>query len=249
MELQSKCTLVFGATGGIGQVLLSKLRSQNHEVVAISKNTEKLDHLKNLDPSLKIFECDVTDTLQVQTLFKKLEESHIFFDHVVHCIGSITLKPVHVIKDEEWEQSIRLNLSSVFYVLRGATLSWLKRKVPGRFVACSTAAASIGLANHEAIVAAKRGLEGLLISAAASYASKGILVNGVAPGLIHTPLSAKIVNSEVSLAASVAMHPVGKIGTPVHVASAIAWLLDEDQSFVTGQIIKIDGGLSGLKTR
>ncbi|MFM8394910.1 MAG: SDR family oxidoreductase, partial [Acidobacteriota bacterium] len=121
--------------------------------------------------------------------------------------------------------------------------------LPGSAVLVSSAAARIGLANHEAIAAAKGAIEGLVLSAAATYAPKGIRINAVAPGLVRTPLTSRITGNEMSLKASVAMHALGRIGEPDDVAAGLAWLLDPSQQWVTGQIIGIDGGLGSLRSR
>jgi len=86
-------------------------------------------------------------------------------------------------------------------------------------------------------------------SAAATYASSGIRVNAVAPGLVDTPLSRSITTNEAALKASIAMHPLGRIGMPEDIASAVHWLLGPDSAWVTGQVIGVDGGLAGLKGR
>ena len=119
----------------------------------------------------------------------------------------------------------------------------------GSIVLVSSAAARTGLANHEAIAAAKAGVMGLTLSAAASYAARGIRVNCVAPGLVETPLAARITGNEGSLQASKAMHALGRIGQPGDVASAMAWLLDPANSWVTGQVIGVDGGLGTIRPR
>jgi NAD(P)-dependent dehydrogenase (short-subunit alcohol dehydrogenase family) len=119
----------------------------------------------------------------------------------------------------------------------------------GSIVLLSTAAARIGLANHEAISAAKAGVEGLALAAAASYASKGIRINCVAPGMTRTPLSAKLLQNEVMAKASASMHALGRIGEPNEIASAIEWLLDPEQSWVTAQVLGVDGGLSRIRSR
>jgi len=105
------------------------------------------------------------------------------------------------------------------------------------------------LANHEAIAAAKAGIEGLAVAAAASYAPKGIRVNCVAPGLTRTPLTAKLWQNEMVAKASAGMHALGRIGAPEEIASAIGWLLDAEQAWVTGQVIGVDGGLSRVRSR
>jgi NAD(P)-dependent dehydrogenase (short-subunit alcohol dehydrogenase family) len=119
----------------------------------------------------------------------------------------------------------------------------------GSVVLVSSAAARLGLANHEAIAAAKAGVIGLTLSAAATYAARGLRVNAVAPGLVRTPLTARITGSEAALKASTALHALGRIGEPEDVASAIAWLLDPAQSWVTGQVLGVDGGLATLRSR
>ena len=113
----------------------------------------------------------------------------------------------------------------------------------------SSVAARIGLANHEAIAAAKAGIIGLTLAAAASYAERGIRVNCVAPGLVRTPLTARLTATEAALKVSAAMHPLGRIGEPGDVAAAIAWLLDPQQSWITGQVLGIDGGLATIQAR
>ena len=123
------------------------------------------------------------------------------------------------------------------------------RKDGGSIVLMSSAAAMVGLPNHDAIAAAKAGVIGLMRSAAATYAAYGIRVNAVAPGLVDTPMSRSITSNETSLNASIAMHPLGRIGTPEDVASAICWLLGPLSTWVTGQAIGVDGGLATLKAR
>jgi NAD(P)-dependent dehydrogenase (short-subunit alcohol dehydrogenase family) len=156
------------------------------------------------------------------------------------------LKPAHITTNDEWDFTLRQNLNSAFYLLRAATKAM---KAGGSVVLLSSAAARTGLANHEAIAAAKAGVIGLTLSAAASYAARNIRVNCVAPGLVATPLTARITGNEASVKASAAMHALGRIGAPEDVASAIAWLLDPSNSWVTGQVIGVDGGLSSVKPR
>ena len=114
---------------------------------------------------------------------------------------------------------------------------------------CSSVAARRGFVNHEAIAAAKAGVEGLALAAAASYARFGVRVNCVAPGLTRTDLTRSLTQNEVVAKISAALHPLGRIGEPAEVASAICWLLSEEQSWVTGQVLGIDGGLSHVQAR
>ena len=113
----------------------------------------------------------------------------------------------------------------------------------------SSAAARVGLANHETIAAAKAGVIGLVLSAAATYARQKIRFNAVAPGLVRTPLTKGLTSSELAEKASVAMHPLGRLGEPEEVARVIAFLLDPAQSWITAQVIGIDGGLADVRGR
>jgi NAD(P)-dependent dehydrogenase (short-subunit alcohol dehydrogenase family) len=126
----------------------------------------------------------------------------------------------------------------------------------GSIVLCASAAARLGLTSHEAIAAAKGGVIGLTLSAAATYARRNIRVNCVAPGLIEsdlsksettTPVIPRITANEEALRASLALHGLGRVGTPDQVASAIEWLLNPENDWVTGQVIGVDGGLASVR--
>ena len=166
---------------------------------------------------------------------------------IVNCAGSVLLKPAHLTSDQEWSETMATNLTTAFNVVRaGARL--MMQTGGGAIVLCSSAAARIGLANHEAIAAAKAGVIGLTLSAAATYAGRNIRVNCVAPGLVDTGLTAKIVGNELALKTSLGMHALGRIGRPEHIASAIAWLLDSENDWVTGQVWGVDGGLATVRS-
>jgi len=166
-------------------------------------------------------------------------------DGITNCVGSILLKPAHLTSTADWSATIATNLTSAFGCVRAA--GRLLRAEGGSVVLVSSAAARVGLANHEAIAAAKAGIMGLVLSAAATYARQKIRFNAVAPGLVRTPLAAGLVSSELAEKASIGMHPLGRLGEPEDVARAIAWLLDPAQSWVTAQVIGVDGGLADVK--
>jgi 3-oxoacyl-[acyl-carrier protein] reductase len=240
------CHVVLGATGGIGSELCRQLVTSGANVVAASRNSEKARDLAEAI-GVRPFTLDATDIEQVAAC---LAESHQTFgrvDGVANCVGSMLLKPAHLTSDAEWQATLAINLTSAFAAVRAGTKAMLQNG--GSIVLVSSAAARVGLANHEAIAAAKAGIIGLALAAAASYAERGIRVNCVAPGLVRTPLTARLTGNETSLKASVAMHPLGRIGEPSEVAAAIAWLLDPKQSWITGQVLGIDGGLATLRTR
>lgn len=123
------------------------------------------------------------------------------------------------------------------------------RQNGGSIVLISSAAARIGLANHEAIAASKAGIIGLTVSAAATYAGRGIRVNAVTPGLVKSEMTRKLWDTESAAAASKQMHALGRLGEPDDIAKAAAWLLDSENNWITGQTISVDGGLSAVVPR
>lgn len=240
--------LILGATGGIGSALSEKLRAEGAHVAFASRDEQKLNTLKNIVEG-EAHVVDVTDFDQVEQTVQFVMDTYGRIDGVVNCVGSILLKPAHLTSLEEYHQTLALNLHSSFYMLKSAVRPMMKQK-SGSVVFMSSAVARTGIVNHEAIAAAKAGLTGLAISAAATYSRWNIRVNCVAPGLVDTPLSAHLLANEKSKAASESMHALGRIGTPEEVAEAVAWLLDSNRSgWVTGQIIGVDGGLGTVRPR
>lgn len=237
--------VVFGATGGIGSGVVRRLVREGKQVALVARNRERLDRLAE-ETSSAAFEADVTDSKAVEECMQAVQRDHGAIAGVANCVGSLLLKSARLTSDEEWEQTIRTNLTSAFYVLRSAVTAMLSSG--GSIVLMSSAAARIGLKNHEAIAAAKAGVEGLALSASASHARYGIRVNCVAPGLVDTPMTTRITTSEVNLRAAKSMHALGRIGQPGEVSSAICWLLNSEQQWVTGQVIGVDGGLGKIQT-
>ena len=189
---------------------------------------------------------DATRFDQVDAMFGEALELYGRVDGVVNCVGSLLLKPAHITSEIEFADTLAANLTSAFAAVRAGARAMMK--TGGSIVLVSSVAARVGIANHDAIAAAKAGIIGLTFSAAATYARQRIRVNCVAPGLVRTPLTKKFTESESAYKASVNMHPLGRIGEPADVASAMAWLLDAEQGWVTGQVIGIDGGLGSLRS-
>jgi NAD(P)-dependent dehydrogenase (short-subunit alcohol dehydrogenase family) len=238
--------LILGASGGIGSAVCRRLTASGATVALASRPSERLDELAR-DLDAPQWEFDAGDPTRIESVVSKVVERFGRIDGVANCIGSLLLKSAHITSFEEWDAVIAANLTSAFAVLRSAAKAM--RQQGGSIVLVSSAAARIGLANHEAIAAAKAGVIGLTLSAAATYASKGIRINAVAPGLVRTPMTQRIWENPKSAEASEAMHALGRLGEPDDVASLIAWLLDSANSWVTGQVIGVDGGLGSLRTR
>ena len=248
----SPAFLIVGASGGIGAALCRRLAAGGARLAVAARRREPLDALASeLDglgaAEVMVADLDAREGDKVKELVAAVRERFGRLDGAAHLVGSILLKPAHLTTDREWAETLDVNLTSAFHLLRHAARAMFK--TGGSIVLVSTAAARVGLPNHEAIAAAKAGVQGLALSAAASYAPRNVRVNCVAPGLVDTPLAERITGSERALETSRAMHPLGRIGRPEEVASAIAWLLDPENSWTTGQILGLDGGLADLKLR
>jgi NAD(P)-dependent dehydrogenase (short-subunit alcohol dehydrogenase family) len=238
--------LVLGATGAVGQETVTRLRAAGATVVAGGRDEAAITALAAATGAEPVV-VDVTEGEQVAAAVRGAKERHGRLDGAVLLAGSILLKPVHLTKDEEFEEVLRVNLWSGFWLLKHAVRAM--EPEGGSIVLVSTAAASTGLPNHEAIAAAKSGLEGLARSAAATYAPRRIRVNVVAPGLVEAKMSARLFASEAAKQASLAMHPIGRLGRADDVARAVCFFLDPENDWVTGQILGVDGGLAHLKGR
>jgi 3-oxoacyl-[acyl-carrier protein] reductase len=236
--------LVLGAGGGIGGALCRRLATQGVRLVVAGRDAARLEAIA-AQTGATSFILDATRPTEVEAAARAVELDGRL-DGLANCVGSILLKPAHLTTDEEWDSVVSTNLKTAYAAVRAAARAMT---TGGSVVLVSCAAARLGLANHEAIAAAKAGVAGLTLAAAASYAAKGIRFNAVAPGLVRTPMTARIVGSEAALKASTAMHALGRVGEPEDVASAIAWLLDPAQSWVTGQVIGVDGGLATVRSR
>jgi NAD(P)-dependent dehydrogenase (short-subunit alcohol dehydrogenase family) len=239
--------LILGATGGIGSALARQLVTLGYGLSLAARGSERLDTLAT---ELKAHSgpVDATDSASVEACVAMAFDQLGSLQGVVNCAGSLLLKPAHTTTDEEWAGVLAANLNSSFYVLRSAA-SRMMRSGGGSIVLLSSAVAQRGMINHEAIAAAKAGVAGLALAAAATYARYNIRVNCVAPGLTRTPLTQALTKTETSLKMSAALHPLGRIGEPDEVANAIRWFLSPENSWVTGQALAVDGGLSSLQAR
>ena len=244
----SPVMIIVGGAGGIGSAVGRKLAARGCRLVIAGRNPQRLESIA-AETGAQAIPVDARDGAAVDALVQSVQTSHGRVDGVVNCAGSILLKSAHLISDQEFADTIATNLTTAFNVVRAATRLMMKQAGGGSIVLCSSVAARRGLVNHEAIAAAKAGVEGLALAAAASYARFGVRVNCVAPGLTRTDLTRSLTQNETVAKMSAALHPLGRIGEPAEVASAICWLLDREQSWVTGQVIGIDGGLGHVQAR
>jgi len=244
-SLEGRSYIVLGGTGGIGSALVRRLVHRGAHVVAAARGEEALQALAD-ETGVETASVDVTDPGQVDDLVKRVAEAQPELYGMALCVGSILIRPAHLTTPDQFRETLNINLESAFFTVRAATRHM---DGAGSVVLFSTAAAGIGLAAHEAIAAAKGGVEGMVRSAAASYAGRGLRFNAVAPGLVDTPLARRITSSKSGRAASEALHALGRLGHPDEVASMAEWLMDPAHDWVTGQVFGIDGGLARVRSK
>jgi NAD(P)-dependent dehydrogenase (short-subunit alcohol dehydrogenase family) len=243
-EIEGSAHLVLGATGGIGRELCRRLIRRGARVLAVGRRAEALQEMA-AELGVTTAGLEEISIASVDGVVRRATEEFGRLDGIANCIGSLLLKPAHLTTEQEWQDTMHVNVSSAFAAVRGAARSM---KDGGSVVLVSSAAWRIGLANHEAIAASKAAIVGLVRASAATYAGKNIRVNGVAPGLVRTPLTQRITDNERSAEFSTSMHALKRLGEPKDVASAIAWLLDPENDWVTGQVLGVDGGLGSVRS-
>ena len=243
----SPAFLVFAATSGIGTALARRLVSGGATLTITGRDGDRIAALAR-DVGAAYAVVDATDFDAVDRCVREAGERTGRLDGVINCAGSLLLKPAHLTKADEFAATIAASLTTAFAVTRAAART-LGELGGGSIALVSSAAARTGLANHEAIAAAKAGVIGLTLSAAATYAARNVRVNCVAPGLVRTPLTKRITGSPSAEQASIAMHALARLGEPDDVASALAWLVAPENAWVTGQVLGVDGGLGTVRAR
>ena len=232
--------IILGSSGGIGSQLVADL-SSNHCNLLLGYNNDS-PHIDY--PIIKSAQVDCRSFDDTMSFIDECKSEVDHIHGIVSLPGSILLRPPHLITEKDFEETINTNLKTAFSLMRAAG----KLLSDSSVVLMSTSAVSIGLANHEMIVAAKAGIESMVKSASLTYARKMLRFNAIAPGLVNTPLSSRIVNNPVALETSIKMHPTGRIGEPADISRMIHFLLNPDNNWITGQTFSIDGGLSSTKS-
>ena len=230
--------LVVNGSGSIGSALVNELTNEGANVVYTSSKDS------NSFPS-EVIHWRYEGEDSVVELFEQLKNKFDRLDALVNCLGSVFLKPAHLTDSKDFDNVLDINLRSSFFLIKKAVP--MMKKNGGNMLFFSSAASSIGLANHEAIAAAKGGLQGLVKSAAATYSKNNIRVNAIALGLVESNLSQNITSNPMSLEISKKMHSLGRIGSPDSVSKIAKHIIIDENSWMTGSIINLDGGLATTK--
>lgn len=238
--------MITGASGGLGRALAKLLEGQGWNLVLVSRNTEEI--LETPSEDTLIIEADVSTPegagLAMETCLKERGEPPAA---LAHCAGSVLLKPLHQTDPAQYRDCLRANLDSAFFMLGTFVDALLKERMAGSAVLVSTVAARIGVARHEAVAAAKAGVEGLVRSAAATYSNRNIRVNAIAPGLMRSPATERFFTDDKMTKQLDAQYPLGRHGRLEDGAAAMAWLLSDEAKWITGQVLSVDGGFTAVR--
>ena len=223
-------TLIIGGSTGIGAATIELLNSKENKTISINRSGETNASIA--------FKCDI--------LHDQLPEIDEPLDSIIYFPGTINLKPFRGLKEEDFRSDWEVNLLGAVKVIQKYS-PLLAQSSNASILFFSTVAVQTGMPFHASISSAKGAIEGLTRSLAAEFAPK-IRVNCFAPSLTQSPLSHRLTETESKLKASEERHPLKKIGDPHDIAAAAEWLVSDQAKFITGQIIKIDGGIGTLVT-
>ena len=229
--------VIVGGTSGIGLSLVKSLANAGNNVHVYSRNPGEIDSLPNV-------QFQRIDLAEDNVQFANLPEQ---ITGLAYMPGSINLLPFNRIKTSQFLDDYRINFMGAVHAIQ-ACLAGLKSAGNASVVLFSTVAVGTGMPFHASIASAKGAVEGLTRSLAAEYASVGIRFNCIAPSLTDTPLAQRLLNTDDKKEASKKRHPLGRYGTADELAEAASFLIQPSTSWITGQILHIDGGMSALRT-
>ena len=230
--------LIFGATGSIGSNLSKMMAENNEDVQLIGRDEENLKNISS-ETGCKYSVVDVLDSAKIESLKNEFANEEI--NGIAYCVGSIDLKPIKLTKKSDYMQSFNLNLISATEIIRRSTDSLKQNR--GSIVLFSTVAVKKGFTNHSIVSSAKGAIEGLTVSLAAELAPN-IRVNCIAPSLTKSKISNFILKNEKMSESIAKMHPLKRLGEGSDSSAVANFLLSNNSSWITGQILGVDGGLS-----
>ena len=230
-----KNILIVGGNSGIGEACV-KAFAENNRIFSLTRSGAVGSPIENVE----YLSGDVhKNGLDYSFLPEQL-------DAVVYCPGTINLKPFSSLKAEDFEKDFKINVIGFINTIRAA-MPALKRSNNASVIAFSTVAVSQGMNYHASVATAKGAVEGLIRSLAAEYAASGIRFNCIAPSLVNTPLARNLTKTPSKLEAISNRHRLNRIGEADEIAGLVKYLVSDDASWMTGQVLHLDGGLSSIK--
>lgn len=238
--------LVFGGSGGIGAETARLLSQKGYRLHLVARDGARL---KAVAETLGAT-TSVADVLRPSEIASAVEEaaSGGALKGVIYAVGTINLKPVHRLEDADFEHDFRVNALGAVKVAQSALPYLKKAEGTASILFFSTVAVGQGFAAHASVAMAKGAVEGLTRALAAELAPK-IRVNCIAPSLTRTPLAASLTSNEPMALAIAGLHPLGRLGEAIDMAPLAALLVSDEASWITGQVIHVDGGRSSLRTK
>jgi len=236
--------VIFGGTGGVGSTLAERMYDRGYTLHLLGRNESKLRYMgERYSAQYDVF--DILDPEAPSILARIFSQP---MDALAYCIGSINLKPFLKLTREDFIVDAQLNSIGAALAIQ-SSIPYLKQAQEiASVILFSSVAARHGFSAHASISMAKAAVEGLTLSLAAELSPK-IRVNCIAPSLLDTPLAASLTSSAAIKQAIVDSHPMKRLGRPEDAAELAAYLLSSDSSWMTGQIIGVDGGRSSVSTR
>ena len=230
--------LIFGATGSIGSSLAEQLINSGEDVHLVGRNENEISSIA------KKLHCDFTVANVLDEGFVEKVKSNIQeIKGFAYCVGSIDLKPLKMVTEQDFNKCMKLNLYSAVEIIKGYQESLKKNK--GSIVLFSTVAAQRGFTNHAIIASAKAAVEGLTVTLAAEFAPN-IRVNCIAPSLTKSKIAEPMLKNTAIADGIARAHPLKRLGEGKDSASLAKFLITDESTWVTGQIIAVDGGRSKL---
>jgi 3-oxoacyl-[acyl-carrier protein] reductase len=242
-ELDARTALVTGATGGIGGAIARALHAQGASVAISGRNTQKLEELAgDLGDRVHVLPCDLGDKAQVAGLIDQAIKALGRLDILVNNAGLTRDNLFMVMKDEQWDEVIAVNLTSTFMLMRAAARAMMRAKTGyGRIINISSVSGIIGNPGQGNYAASKAGMIGMTKSLAREAASRGITANCIAPGFIKTAMTDVL--NEKQVADIMGAIPAQSFGTPEDIAAAAVYLASEEARYMTGQTLHVNGGM------
>ncbi|MGH7539540.1 MAG: 3-oxoacyl-[acyl-carrier-protein] reductase [Gemmatimonadota bacterium] len=241
-ELEGRIAIVTGGTRGIGHAICRELADAGARVALVATDEARAQAAAEAvgEGGHRGFGCDVSDPAACGALVARIEEEVGPPAILVNNAGITRDNIVVRMKDEEWEEVLRTNLSGAFYMIRAATRGMMKRR-EGRIVNISSVVALTGNRGQSNYAASKAALVALTKSVAQELASRGVLANVVAPGFIETDMTAALPHDVQQ--GMLSRIPLGRFGTPQDVARAVRFLVGPAATYITGQVVVVDGGM------